>query len=239
MTTIITPPGPLAAAGPAKGIQIQIGNRFTVPPTVVDLDSFRAWARSDELPEKARVAWLDGTLWVEPDMEQLYTHNRVKSVFCSVLLPLADARGAGEYCVDGMLLTLPLARVSTVPDGLYFTYAAISAGRLRTEPSSGGTGAVELVGAPEMVLEVVSVSSIDKDMVRLAAAYHQAGVGEFWRVNLLGPDSVFEILRNEQAGWQPTQLPDGWWRSDVFGRDFFLRQVPSPIGQLRVFLDVR
>ena len=51
----------------------------SVPFWVTDIDKFRQWAHSDEFPESGRVWWLDGEVWVDMTMEQIFTHVDVKS----------------------------------------------------------------------------------------------------------------------------------------------------------------
>jgi hypothetical protein len=41
---------------------------------IVDLDSFRRWARSDEFPERGRFSFLDGELWIDRN-SKLETRN--------------------------------------------------------------------------------------------------------------------------------------------------------------------
>ncbi len=244
MSTILTPPAAPPAAphtgrpASVRSMPIRLNERVTIPASVVDHDSFREWARSDDFPEKLRASWIDGTLWVDLDMEQLYTHGRVKNIICSVLMPLADTLGAGEYIGDGMLLTLLNPPLTTGSDGLFVFFDSIRSGRITTVPNTRGIGHVEIIGAPDMVLEVVSDWSVEKDLVRLTAAYLQAGVCEYWRVDVRA-GLLFEILRNDGSAWQPTQTPDGWWRSAIFGREFRLRQEPNPLGHVKYFLDMR
>jgi len=237
MTAILTPPAPLAAP-PSRLKSIQIGSRWTIPTTVVDLDSFRAWVKSDAFPEKARAAWLDGQLWVDPDMEQAFSHNDVKGEIGSVLRGVARDANLGRFFVDGMLLCIPPHGFATGPDGLFLRFTTIQSGRVRMNPNSGTVGVVEIEGVPDMVLEVVSDSSVGKDTITLPQLHHAAGTPEFWRVDARR-GLTFEILRHDPSGYVPTLLPDGWWHSDVFGHDFRLRQEADPMGQPEYFLDVR
>ena len=48
-----------------------------------------------------------------------------------------------------------------------------------------------------------------------------------------------EIFRWTATGYVPTQQADGWWRSDVFARDFLLTQDLDPLGQPRYTLEDR
>lgn len=219
---------------------IRINERVTIPETVVDHDSFLSWLRSADYPDKLRTHWIDGTLWVDLDMEQMYSHNRVKGVIGSVLLPLADILGVGEYCVDGMILTLRVPVLTTGPDGVYLLHASRRSGRIALVPNASAVGCVVLEGSPDMVLEVVSDWSVDKDTVRLATAYLQAGVCEYWIADVREGRLDFRILRNDGSGaWQPCTTQDGWERSALFGREFRLRQETNPFGDPVYFLDSR
>ena len=65
------------------GMAIRIAGRVEIPDYVRDHESFRRWARSAECPEHLRVAFYDGDLWVDPDMEQIYGSSE-KNVLGSV-----------------------------------------------------------------------------------------------------------------------------------------------------------
>src|SRR4051812_15201215 len=92
-----------------------------------------------------------------------------------------------------MLLSNVAADLSTVPGGLFVSFAALREGHVRQVPGRHA-GVVELEGTPEMVLEVVSDSSVEKDTVRLPELYRRAGIPEFWRVDARG-ELRFEVLR--------------------------------------------
>jgi Uma2 family endonuclease len=217
---------------------ILINGQFHLPANLTDHDAFRRWARSEDCPEKGRFAFLDGVLLVDLSMEQFYTHNQVKAEFSRILGTLVRDAALGRYLTDGMLLSQPVVGLSTVPDGLFVSYAAFQNGRIRSIPNARGVGVIELEGTPEMVLEVVSDSSVPKDTITLPPLYHAAGVDEFWRADARG-ELIFEIFRWNSAGYVPTRLPDGWWRSDLYARDFQLVQTTDPLGQPLYTLHVR
>jgi hypothetical protein len=113
---------------------------------------------SDEFREKGRFAFLDGVLWVDLTTEQFYTHGGVKTEVTRVLGSLIRDAALGLYCSDATLLSHPDVGLSTMPDGLFVSYTSLQSGRVRRIPNARIVGAIELVGAPEMVLEVVSSS---------------------------------------------------------------------------------
>ena len=55
-------------------------------------------------------------------------------------------------------------------------------------------GYVELDGSPDMVLEVVSDSSVEKDIDVLMDLYWKAGIREYWLVDARGERIEFKIL---------------------------------------------
>jgi hypothetical protein len=231
------PPVPVALAALPVRIQGERGE-VSIPAGIGDLAAFRRWLCSDDFPERLCVCYLDGLLWVDLTMEQLYTHNRVKLAVTLVLGGLAESTNVGLFMPEGMHLSNLGANLSTVPDGIFASYGAFQAGRVTEVPNARQVGVVDLVGTPDMVLEVVSDSSVQKDMVILPGLYQAAQIPEFWRIDARG-DLRFEILRLTQTGYAPTQLADGWWRSDVFGRDFRLTQGIDPRGQPRFTLEMR
>ncbi len=211
--------------------------RVLIPAGITDLAAFRAWACSDQLPEGVRVDYLGGVLWVDLSMEELYWHNQVKAAVYAVLLTLVRSSGSGRFIPDRMRLSYPGADASVEPDGVYVSYDALTAGRVR-ETSGRGGGVIELEGAVDMVLEVVSPSSQEKDHERLPEYYAEAGVPEFWRADVRG-ELRFEILRLTQAGYVAADESGGWWRSEVFGRWFRLAAGTDPRGKPEYTLEVR
>jgi len=82
----------------------EMGRTVRVPPGIVDLASFHRWAESEHFPESGRIMYLKGRVWVDLTMEQLFTHNRVKTRYTSVLDELVESIDLGFYFSDGVLL---------------------------------------------------------------------------------------------------------------------------------------
>jgi hypothetical protein len=141
-----------------------------IPPEVKDLASFRRWAHSDRFPEEGRICFLNGEVWVDMSKEQAFTHNQVKGEFSRVLSTLVQEADLGRFFPDGMLLTNIDADLSCQPDGIFVSSETLKSGRLRLVEGVKG-GCVESEGTPDMVLEVVSESSVEKDTVILHNLY--------------------------------------------------------------------
>src|SRR5579862_5429772 len=99
---------------------IVIEETGVIPDGIVDLESFRQWARSDDFPERGIFSYIDGEIWADVNMEPLFTHNQVKAAFTGPLVVLVQQLKCGRFVPDRMLFTNVAANVSTEPDGLYF-----------------------------------------------------------------------------------------------------------------------
>ena len=80
----------------------------------------------------------------------------------------------------------------------------------------------EPIGSPDMVLEVVSTSSVQKDTVILPALYWKAGVREYWLVDPRGEEVSFDIFKRGEKGFERVKGRGGWLKSPVFGKSFRL-----------------
>jgi Uma2 family endonuclease len=189
-----------------------------VPGWVTDLASFRRWARSDEFPESGSISYYKGYLWLDLSMETLL-HNKAKGRIFFDLALLVEEEEKGQYLADRMRLTHPEVGLSTEPDGMLILDETLRRQRVQIKK---GAECVEIVGAPDMVLEVVSDSSEQKDKVDLRQLYWRAGIQEYWLVDPRGEELSFEILRRRSRGYLSVRSQDGWLKSTVFGKSFRL-----------------
>src|SRR5262249_19590065 len=201
-----------------------------IPSWVTDLASFRRWAHSDEFPESGRICWLGSEVWLDMSKEQFFSHNQVKGEFTSVLTSLVKVGRLGRYSPDGMLLTHPEAKLSTVPDGVFVSQESFQRSRVRLAKGAE-EGYVELEGSPDMVREVVSPSSVEKDTVTLRSLYWKARIPEYWLVDARGTRLVFDILRRTSRGYVATRGQKGWLQSVVFDRSFRLTRQTDELGE--------
>lgn len=215
---------------------VNIADLVVVPEWVDDLDSFRRWARSDDYPESGWVSFLAGEIWVDPDMEELFTHNAVKTEFTVKLGSLVAEKDLGWFFSDRAAYSSPVADLATEPDGLFVSHESIESGAVEFGEGAEGR-AIEVIGAADMVLEIVSRHSVRKDTVSLRELYWKAGVSEYWLVDARPDEPRFEILTRMPDGYAASAEDDGWQRSAVFGRRFRLRRAPSRSGHPRFALD--
>jgi Uma2 family endonuclease len=211
-----------------------------IPVWVVDLPSFLRWVHSGELPEKPAVHFINGQVWVDFHMEELNSHNQVKFAFHRLLGELVVAEDLGEYFPDGMRLTNDDAGFSCEPDAMFASHATLEAGRLtfRAGPTTGAN-ATEAVGTPDVVIEIVSPSSEDKDTEWLFPNYWNAGIPEYWLIDCRGTDTLFDIYRHTPRGYVAARRTGGWVRSAVLGRAFRLTRLQPRSGIARYQLETR
>jgi Uma2 family endonuclease len=227
------------ATATRTGQTIVLGeDRVHIPSWVQDLQSFRRWALSDDVPEKLRVCYLKGEVWIDMSKEQLFSHNQVKTEYTLVLAGLAKAGRLGRYCADGMLLSNEEADLSAGPDGVFLSRESLESKRVRLVEGREG-GYVELEGSPDMVLEVVSTSSVEKDTETLHELYWKAGIREYWLVDARGERLSFDIFRHTSKGYVRTRPQGGWLKSAVFGKSFRLTRQDDEQGNPEYTLEVR
>jgi Uma2 family endonuclease len=209
-----------------------------IPDEIHDLSAFRKWFQSHSFPDQGRWCFLDGAVWVDTGMEQLFTHNQVKQEFNLVLGGLVKTHRLGRYFPDGVQLVNLEAAISSQPDGTFVSHDSLRDQRVELAPAKGG-GCTELVGTPDMVLEVVSKSSVYKDTDRLLELYWQAGVPEYWLVDARTESIRFDIFRHGAKGYTAVRKLAGYLKSQVFAKSFRLTRGQDESGHPEFSLLVR
>lgn len=202
---------------------------IVVPDWVADLESFRRWSDDDAFPESGRVSFLKGEVWIDMSKEQLFSHNEVKKELARVLGGLVKAAKSGRYFTDGAFLSNVEADVSNQPEGIFVATATLREGVVRIVEGRA-EGHVELEGTPDMVAEVVSRSSVEKDTEVLRRAYALAGIREYWLIDARDDPPRFDLLRLGRGGYKAARKRGGWTRSDVFSHWFRLIRQPGADG---------
>jgi Uma2 family endonuclease len=194
-----------------------------IPQSALTFNGFREWIKSDEFPDKLRVTFVSQRIYLDMSKEELETHAQVKAEICRVLMNLVKLLALGQFYLDGVLVTNVAAKVSNNPDATFISWAALESHRARFVPRKRKRDtSIEIEGSPDWVLEVVSDSSVKKDMELLREAYHQAGIREYWLVDARGSNIFFQIFHWRRTGYARASRDGDWQRSRVFGRDFHL-----------------
>jgi Uma2 family endonuclease len=181
------------------GDGLYLKGEVRVPGWVADLESFRRWYNSDDFPEQGRIDYIQGAVWVDMSMEQVFTHVQVKTAMTSVLFAVAEAGNLGLYLNDGLRLSNEGADLSAEPDGTFLSNDGMEDANVQFIEGGDG-GHTEVEGVPDMVLEIVSAGSVKKDTERLYKAYYEAGIKEYWLVDARGERLKFDIFRHTSKG---------------------------------------
>jgi Uma2 family endonuclease len=207
---------------------------FQIPAEVFSLGRFRQWCQGERFPEHGRIDYLDGLVEVDLSPEDLYTHGVVKAMLSSELYSRIVKTGRGNVFVDSTRIVSPAAGLSAEPDLMVVLWQSLREGRVREVPAAGGEPGrfVELEGAPDLIVEIVSDRSVRKDRVRLPRLYAKAGIPELWSVDARGATLRFEIRTLGPAGYtvQPAD-EDGWVRSALLGERCRLLRRPTELGR--------
>lgn len=209
-----------------------------IPIWVTDLNSFRRWVHSLDVPEDARVYWIGGEVWVDMSNEQIFSHVDVKGAIFRALAELADAADLGRVFTDGVLYTNEDADIGVDPDAIFISHESRAAGRVTFVRGKKG-GHVEVQGTPDMVLEVVSRRSVTKDNQILFEGYWRAGIPEYWLVDARKSPARFDIYRHTADGYVAARRRDGWLKSAVFGKQFRFVESKDRFGDPAYTLEVK
>jgi Uma2 family endonuclease len=198
-----------------------------IPPGVGTLEGFRRWTSSECFPEHGRIDFLAGELEIDLSGENLYKHGGPKTALSAALYGQVDRTGRGAVYIDCTRIVSVDADLSVEPDVVAILWESLESGRVVRVPAADGEpdSFIELEGAPDLVVEVISDSSQGKDRRRLPPLYAKAGVPELWLVDarakrgqgmelgiyILGPNGY--VLAPPDAGaWSESQFLGRWCR---------------------------
>jgi Uma2 family endonuclease len=213
-----------------------------VPLDVGTLEGFRRWALSDGFPESGRVDFINGKIEIDMSPENAFTHGTPKIKLIQVLSAIVENDEAGYLFSDRMRWSSQPADLSVEPDIVFISHDALDSGRVKLIEQAGGNedDFIELEGPPDLVVEIVSKSSVGKDTKRLPPAYFKAGVREFWLVDARREKMQFVIHARGSRRFLP-QSSDarGFQRSLVLKRKFRLDRERDRRGRWRYDLQVK
>ena len=212
-----------------------------IPEGISTLSHFREWSRSGEFPEWGRVDFLNGTLEIELSPEELYTHGVAKAAIAAELHARIVKPRRGNVFVDRTRIVSTIANLSVEPDVVVVLWESLRAGRIREVPAAAGPGQfIEFEGAPDLIVEVVSQGSFQKDRKRLPRLYAQARVAELWTVDARKDQLLFEVRVLGPAGYtlQPADA-EGWVSSPLLGGDCRIRRELGELSRWAFELEIR
>lgn len=217
-------------AGREESVQNQISAEGEA---VGSFGLFRDWIHSKWYPKRARFSFIQGVLEAEMSPESLFDHNLVKGALGCALGVIAEQEQFGRLYVDRALFVNEPLQIATEPDLMFCLWSTLREKRVECRPyKKSHQGRVEVHGRPDVVVEIVSNSSVKKDKVLLIQSYFAAGIPEYWLIDARNGRLDFTIFHRGDSEFQPA-IPDqdGFHTSTIFGRTFSLERYPDPIGE--------
>jgi len=200
----------------AREHAVLIEESLRIPADALSFEGFRKWIHTPEFPETGRIDYLAGDIEIDMSPEDLHTHGIVKVAITLGLGPVTESE-IGEIFVDRTRVSSRFATLSVEPDVVVVLWESLQTGRVRYIPAASQEPDryVEIEGAPDVVVEVVSDSSVKKDTKRLPALYARAGIPELWIADTRGRDVRFEIRILREGEYVLVEpADDGWVRSE-------------------------
>lgn len=202
---------------------------LSIPPVAHSITGFRNWTRSSEFPQRGRIDLLAGNVEVDMAAEDLFCHGHVKGEIYSFLYLLVKHQQLGAVFCDSTRVSSPAINLSVEPDIVFVSHESLKNGRTTFIPKSTQEEGrfIEIEGSPDLIVEIVSDSSEDKDGRRLPIEYAKAGVKEYWLADARGDEMLFCIhtLRDDKYV-AATKNAQGYQFSPVFQRYFRLDRLP-------------
>jgi Uma2 family endonuclease len=199
--------------------------RVEIPLGIKDLADFRRWALSDEFPQRGRIDYVAGRIEVDMSPGDFFTHGTLKTEVAGEIRTRVNQSDLGHVLIAETRISSVPADLSAEPDVVVITHESLDDGRVRLVPKASGEPDryVEVEGAPDLIVEIVSDNSVQKDTQRLPEAYYLAGVREFWLIDARGEELLFQIHHRGPHSFEaaPVQA-NGFQPSDVLGSAFRL-----------------
>ncbi|MBA2448897.1 MAG: Uma2 family endonuclease [Chloroflexi bacterium] len=173
--------------------------------TPLDLVVFGRQPPSERLSFEEFLAWCDGeTLaeWVDGEVRSMSPTSRRDQrllIFLTQVLGIwIDQKGLGELHVETFLMRLPHRPSGRVPDLLFVAREHLD----RIRPTY-------VDGPADLVIEIVSPDSDERDREEKLREYEQAGIPEYWLLDplyqradfyQLGPDGRYRLVLGGRSG---------------------------------------
>ena len=213
---------------------------IVVPDEARTHAGFRAWAKSDACPERARVTFVNGEIIIDMSKEEIETHVKLKGEVGAVVYHINRNVDLGECYPDGVLVSNEKAGLSTNPDFTFVLWETLEAKKVILVPRKGVRGQyIELVGTPDLLVEVVSRGSVRKDKHLLRDAYHRARIPEYWLIDARSEEIDFKLFWWRRTGYVAVAPRQGWLRSRILQHEFKLERVRHRLGLWRYTLRAR
>jgi Uma2 family endonuclease len=213
-----------------------------IPSTAHTLSGFRRWMASRSFPEHGRISFLGGEIEVDMSPEDIISHNNPKTAITIALGLLIDAEDIGHAYSDGVCLINAEADVSNEPDFMFCSWDALASKRVRLRTvSRKHCKYTEVIGSPDLVVEIVSDSSVKKDRKELYQRYFAAGILEYWLIDCRSDQAIdFQLLSRGRRAYRRTPADqDEFFASKVLLARFRLVRTRDRLGFWKHRLECR
>lgn len=171
-----------------------------VPPGKLTYEQFLDWADEDTFAE-----WVDGeVVWMSPVSKE---HDSLRVFLLTLIESIVQVHGLGEVHGEPFQMKTGPTLPGRSPDILFISSERVS--RIRK---------TYLEGPADVVIEIVSPESRQRDCVDKLGEYEQGGVREYWlldqplgqaRFHALDDDGRYQLLPIDEDGvFQSRVLPD-------------------------------
>ena len=169
----------------------------SLPPAPLSFEEFLAWARED-----VRAEWVDGqVILMSPNSAD---HQLISGFLYRLLAHMVETRGLGLLLYAPFLMRLPTRPSGREPDLLFL--ASEHMDRFRE---------TYIDGPADLVVEIVSPDSDERDRVEKLAEYETAGIPEYWLVDPLRQEARFYVLGADGRYHAASVDAEGFYRSTV------------------------
>ena len=203
---------------------------LVVPVGAGTLKGFRAWSSSPEFPEKGKIAFFNGEIFIDMSPERLDSHVAVKAEITHALYGLINHNDLGVFYADGARIVHVDADVSNEPDAMFVSWESFDSKRVRLIRTKEQDDFIELEGSPDLVVEIISPGSVTKDLKKLRERYLLAGIPEYWLIDARAEKIHFQILRSTSEEYEEVVPKAGWHASAVLGKSVRLSRKKNRIG---------
>jgi Uma2 family endonuclease len=213
-----------------------------IPRSAHTLRGFRQWMASKSFPQYGRISFLGGEIDVDMSPEDIITHNDPKAAITVALAILIEAEDLGRFYVDGACFINVRADVSNEPDFMFCRWDTLLSKRVRFRSvSRKHRKYAEVIGSPDLVVEILSDSSVCKDRQELYRRYFAAAVAEYWLIDCRSDQSVdFQMHTRGKRGFRRIAADrDGFWPSKVLPGRFRLTRTRDRLGLWKHRLESR
>lgn len=214
------------------------GAALRIPPDAMSFQGFNRWVTSDCFPKGWRVSRIRGELFVEMSPEEIQSHGQLKTEVIRSLATFVRVRRLGRVYADRTWITHEEADLSTEPDCTFVSLESMRTGRVRWVASSPDEERfLSLAGSPDLVVELVSKSSVVKDTQVLNEAYQAAGIREYWLIDARREAVSIQVFSLVDGRFAAVGVREGLWNSPLFGVEFQLLREKDEFGYWEYTLD--